>query len=54
MPSIAHPSAHIVAACAAAEHASMHDCIVVMSMPISVFGMDFIMSIITSISVPFV
>jgi hypothetical protein len=40
-------SAHMVAAIAAAEHVSMHSCIIVMSMPIILsIGMDFIMSII--------
>jgi hypothetical protein len=39
-------SAHIVAAISAAEQASMHSCIIAISMPISFFGMVCIMSII--------
>ena len=42
----AQASAHIVAAISAAEQASMHSCIMSMSMPMSFFGMDCIMSII--------
>src|SRR5215216_1130393 len=53
MPLAPQASAHIVEAWAAAEHASMHDCIMVMSMPIVmpepmsvIAGMAFIMSLI--------
>lgn len=35
----AQASAHIVAAISAAEQASMHSCIIAMSMPMSFFGM---------------
>jgi hypothetical protein len=45
MPSPASASAHIVAAIAAAEHASMHSMLMAMSMPfISGIDIDFIMS----------
>jgi len=46
MPSPALASAHIVAAISAAEQASMHFCIMSISMPMFFIGMDFIMSII--------
>ena len=45
MPSPPSASAHMVAAIAAAEHASMQSCIIGISMPvIPAIGMDFIMS----------
>jgi hypothetical protein len=47
IPSPLSASAHMVAAWAAAEQDSMHDCIIVMSISIAViFGMAFIMSVI--------
>jgi len=53
MLSPASASAHIVAAIDAAEHASMHPCIIDMSMPvISDIGMVFIMSAIMLIALP--
>lgn len=52
MSSPVQASAHIVAAIAVAEHASMHSCIMSMSMPIiASWGMDFIMSIIIAMVV---
>jgi hypothetical protein len=46
-------SAHIVAAIEAAEHASIHPCIIDMSMPVIVgIDIDFIMSAIMLIVVP--
>ena len=51
MLSPASASAHIVAAIDAAEHASMHCCIIGMSMPVMPgIGMDFIMSAIMLIA----
>ncbi|WP_456825961.1 hypothetical protein [Cellulomonas sp. P5_E12] len=44
MPSPPSASAHIVAAIEAAEHASMHSCIIGIVMPVVPIGMDFIMS----------
>ncbi|HEY3436184.1 MAG TPA: hypothetical protein VGK35_00735 [Actinotalea sp.] len=51
MPSPPSASAHIVAAIEAAEHASMHRCIIAMSMPVvPAIGMAFIMSAIMLIA----
>lgn len=51
MPSPPSASAHIVAAIAAAEHASTHSCIIGMSMPVVPdIGMAFIMSAIMLIA----
>ncbi|WP_344779130.1 hypothetical protein [Microbacterium marinilacus] len=53
MSSPASASAHIVAVMLTAEHASMHSCIIGISMPVDdAFGIALIMSIIVLIPVP--